>query len=252
MKTKIRTKVGENPLTNPKARRFLREQSLSIVQNALPKMKERLNKTEEPDPDPRRSTINVKKWITRVTYQHLNKDEVSYSVGIRATNTQAPTSYTAYRRLKTSPEGRNVRTTIFDTLHNKPLTREEVDEVKRMSRAVYESTRSLGYSSRQAKAAKELSLKQYKRLVAAKVKVDNIAFSRLFSSKNVIKPNKSKYSEHNYAQCLKVWDKHSGKYRYMAHSYPKQNNDGYYKSRVSVMSESLIDSLEVDNEGDWK
>ena len=256
MRAKTRIKVGKNPLTDAKLRRYLRDQSLGVAQSALPIITDRLNKSEVPDPDPRRSHINVKKWNTKIVSQHQDKDELAYVIRIRATNTQAPTTYTAYRRIKQAPEGDSgpkPRTTIYNSIKNKPLTREEVDDLKRFARSVYRASIQSGFKPSQAKAAKEMSLKGYKRLVAVKVRVDNIAFSRLFSSKNTIKPNPSKYGPYTYSRCLKMWNTKTNKFEYSMYSNPIKHNDNYYDSRVHIIKQAISDStVKLKDEGEWK
>ena len=261
MKTKIRTKVGENPLTNPKARRFLREQSLSIVQNALPKMKDRLNKTEEPDSDPRKSHVDVKKWVIHVRYQHPDKDELSYSVGIRATNTQLPSSYTAFRTKKTPTnleEKAHSPKSVYVDKRGEVLSREEIERIYRIAKLTRKAVKNIKGTNLNKplnKISRAEIYKQYKKLIPVKVQIDNIAFSRLFSAKNTIKPNPSKYGPYSYASCLKIWNRRAFRFEYATHSYPKANNGKYYRSRIYVMKETIndaINSISENDSGEWK
>lgn len=223
---------------------ILGDKMLEIAKDAMPLMRKRLNSTEEPDSDPRRSHINVKKWRVYIK-SRLTPSSLRHNLVLRAENTQAPTYYIAYRRLKNKPGldkvGPKKRPHLvnFDTVSQRPLSREEYNDAMNYIKKTYEYTRQIGYSKKQSNLVRSDMMKRYKKLVPVKVKVDNIAFSRMFSARNVIRPNPSKYSSYDYAQCLKVWDKGAGKFRYIQHAHPKTNNDNYYYSRLRVMTDTV-------------
>lgn len=259
MRTKIRVKVGDSPLTDAKLRRYIREQTLNISHASLPVMKDYLNKTEEPDSDPRKAHVDVKKWTTKIIAQHQDKRRLGYIVRIRATNNQPPSYYIAYRTRKTpklEDSGIGPRTIYSDGRDR--LSREEVERIYHIEKSTRKIVKGLKGGRDIVKGrpdiTRSLIYDRYKKLVAVKVNIDNISFSRLFHAKNVIRPNPNKYGPYSYTKCLKIWNKSSGKYEYAMYSIPlKSNSEKYFNSRAYVMTESILDSLDnIDNEGEFK
>lgn len=240
MKFKIKSKVTKNPLTKGFITSIMRDEMLSISNKALPDIKNNLNSTEEPDPDPRRRHINVKKWKASIVSQHP-MEGIGYRVLIRATNYQAPTHYIAFRTLKKSEPGTRRKRQWYDPQEDKILSREERDMVLKYARDMYGFARKIGYTPKESSAVRTRVLSRYKRLIPVKVEVDNIAFSRMFSARNTIKPNPNKYGPDNYSKCLKVWN--GERFIYVAHTNPKHNNNNYYYSRVKVMTRAIQDNI---------
>lgn len=216
---------------------------LDISNKALPKMKKNLNSTEEPDKDPRRSHINVKKWKVAIISQRTTGG-IGYRVLFRATNTQAPTYYMAFRTLKKG--GANRRTRWYDPQEDKVLSKEERDSVIKYAKETYEFARKMGYTPKQSSTVRKSILNRYKRLVPVKVEVSNIAFSRMFSARNTIRPNPDKYGPESYARCLKIWN--GGRFVYVAYTNPNRHKDNYYYSRVKVMMRAIQDSIGDSND----
>jgi len=268
MRVKTKLRVGENPLTDAKARRYLRSQVLPIAQSALPLIKDRLNKTEEPVSDPRKSHINVKKWDSKIIsqraiYNHKTgkgKSSIVYTILIRATNSQPPTSYIAYRRRKNPPNVPKAYI-IPREIYMKDdaiISREEIERIYRLEKLTRSTLKGMkstrGIVKDKEAITRNLVYQRYKKLIPVKVLVDNIAFSRMFSAKNTIKPNPSKYGPYSYTQCLKTFNKSTGLFEYAMYSRPKANNHKYYNSRLYVMREAIFDSIDKLNEdsGEWK
>lgn len=257
MRLKTKLRVGENPLTDAKGRKFIRAQTLAIAESSLGIIKNNLNRTEEPDPDPRRKHINVKKWSAKVVKQHSiinyntgkGKSSIVYVVTIRATNYQAPTSYTAYRKPKQGKTYLKLMSGRVEEMsrYAKSVAYNEAEVRKRykgMSQRyrkylVTEGSRPIPITRQNMAQIYSDPTKRdmVKTLVAVKVEVSNIAFSRLFSSKNVINPRPDKYNPDNYAKSLKIW--RDGKFRYAAHSSPSKHSDSYYYSRVKVIRDGI-------------
>lgn len=240
MRLKIKGHAKQNPLTKGLINSIMREEMISISEKALPMIKKNLNSTEEPDKDPRRAHINVKEWRAIIVSKRRSAD-IGYTVLLRAINSQAPSSYIAYRRPK---ERTRRKTKWYDPLADKPLSKEEKDAVIKYAKETYELARKKGNTPRQSSIARKSILNRYKKLIPVKVTVDNIAFSRLFSSKNVIRPNPSKYNSYDYARCLKIWDTDANKFRYASHANPKSNNDNYYYSRVHTITQTIEEMID--------
>lgn len=242
MRLKISIKAKSH-LNKKSLSSLVKNQMLEIAKDSMVLMRKRLNSTEEPDSDPRRKHINVKKW--RVSIKSTAKAHPNYRVLLRAINTQAPTYYTAYRRMKNVGKVyqgiKKPHTINYDSREDRPLSREEYNDAMNYIHKTQEYARKMGCTHQQSLIIRQSLMKRYKKLVPVKVRVDNIAFSRLFSAKNVIRPNPSKYSPYDYAQCLKIWD--GTKFRYVAHAYPKENNGNYYYSRLRVMKSAIEDEI---------
>lgn len=270
MKIKIKGKVKRNTLKKSLIGKEIRDLMLDIAKDSLSPMKDRLNKTEAPESDPRKSFVDVKKWRVGIISHHSINDGFGYSVLFRAINTQAPTYYIAYRTLKlpqyeydksmgyfarsASYNKREVRkrfqadkpiTRYYDSSNYdnpKVLTHKEMREATKLIREMRDAALMTGSTPREASGLSKMMMSKYKKLIAVKVTIDNIAFSRLFNARNTIRPNKSKYGPYSYARCLKIWN--STTFNYAMYSNPKSNDGKYYYSRVGEMSNTLVDVVE--------
>lgn len=263
MRIKIKGKVKRNTLNKRLLASCVRETMNDISKDSLKKMGSRLNKTEPPETDPRKSHVDVKKWRVTVESRSMS-NEGEYTIRFRAINHQAPSYYTSFRttdgkgptkldyarrtaygRARLSDARKDVRYRKVDTEdydNPRPISREEYQEALKTARDIYKHTRKNKGTVADAREARLKSLSRYRKLAAVRVTIDNIAFSRLFSAKNTIRPNKRKYGPYTYARCLKIW--HNGVFDYAMYANPPKNKGDYYRSRVAEMANSLVDTME--------
>ena len=209
----------------------------AICKEALEPMKHELNATERPDPDPRKSFVNVKKWVTEVKGKSWTAG--NFTVTVRATNRQPDTSYEAIRTIK----GNEINVSDYSGIYQFGGNRSRADIIKELVPDRTKRTRGKITDTAFKQYFKQYSgdpssIKSLSRsMVVVRVPIGNIAFSRTFPAKNTIRPSRTKYNSDAYAACLKIWD--GTRFRYAAYSNPAGNPEPYRRSRSSVMTNEM-------------
>lgn len=239
--TSIRTTVKHSgpDFTNRKYwERQVESEMTKSCREAVEPIKHELNATEKPDKDPRKSFVDVKKWVAE--FKSKSWSGGTLSMTIRATNKQRDTSYEAVRTIKGDEINVSDYSGIYTFGGNRSraaIIKELIPNRTKRTRAPITETAFKQYFTQYGGDPNRLTKSLSRSLVVVRVPIGNIAFSRTFPALHTIRPSRTKYNSDAFARCLKIWD--GTKFRYIAYANPDGNPYQYIKSRTAVMTNEM-------------